>query len=255
MFEKTRVKWACDPQNALLRYFLRVDPGYGIAQVADALQQRQATGCYRSLLTDLKSAIRIPELEQLAITALNDSSVDVARSAADVLGHYGSAAAEAALWQRMERFHETWKDRTNELRTLGPRDTEGSAAATLEFSLIAALTQGESWVVDADKLDRLKALASPARQNGLESRLSDWRPGPLYLSLSWPAGGNVSYHISGYSGDSVDQLARRIRQFPSGTRMSFALSSSDEATHHADIEIVRDAAKAAGVLLEITRID
>ena len=254
LFERSRGKWACDPQKAFLNYFLRVDRAYGIAQIRDALQQRQATGCYRTLLADLQTAIAIPELEQLAITALDDSNAEVAWSAADALSRHGSASAEAALWKRMERFHETWKDRTTELRmALGARDSEGSAAASLESFLISALTRGQAWVADREKLERLRSLVSPPRQNELTSMLTEWQTGQLRLFVSWPNDGRVHYSIAGYSGDSVDQLARKLKQFPSGTRIALPLTASDEAAHRTDVGLLREAARAAGVSLEISQ--
>jgi hypothetical protein len=254
LYEKNRGKWACDPQKSFLNYFLKNDRVYGIAQVKDALRQRQATGCYRSVLTDLRSAIAMPELEQLAIAALNDPSPEVTRDAADALGRYGSASAEDALWKRLETFHEKWKDRTDELRTtLGARGSEGSDAASLEYFLIAALTQGQAWVADRDKLERLTSLVSPPRQNELRSLLTEWQQGRLRLSANWLADGSFRYSIARYSGDSVEQLTRKLRQFPKGTRIALLLAPSIEAEHRSEVDIIREAAGDAGIIVELNR--
>jgi hypothetical protein len=67
-------------------------------------------------LAALNEDIRRPKLEQIAIVVLNDPSPEVARNAAEALEKYGSGTAEAALWARLEKFHEQWKDRADELR-------------------------------------------------------------------------------------------------------------------------------------------
>ena len=43
VYEPRRGEWACNAQIAMLRYFVRVNPDYGIAEVRDALAQRQKT--------------------------------------------------------------------------------------------------------------------------------------------------------------------------------------------------------------------
>lgn len=63
VYEAHRGEWACAPQDAMLRYFLRVQTDYGAAQVRDALGQRKVTGCYKFQLTGLNEDIRRPKLE------------------------------------------------------------------------------------------------------------------------------------------------------------------------------------------------
>lgn len=109
IYAQHRGEWACIPQTALLRYFLRVDPDYGISQMQDALGLRHATGCYKFQFTALDDYIRRPKLEQIAIAALDDPSPEVVRDAAQALSKYGSAKAEARLWSRLESFHNQWK--------------------------------------------------------------------------------------------------------------------------------------------------
>jgi hypothetical protein len=115
IYDRHRGEWACIPQTALLRYFLRVDPDYGTSQVQDALGLRRTTGCYKFQLTALDEYVRRPRLEHMAISALHDPSSEVVRDAAQALSRYGSAKAEAPLWTRLQRFHDQWKDRQDEL--------------------------------------------------------------------------------------------------------------------------------------------
>ena len=55
-------QWACDPQGAMLRYFLRLDPEFGTKAVQASLAARKVTGCYRMLLQDLGTSL--PKVEQ-----------------------------------------------------------------------------------------------------------------------------------------------------------------------------------------------
>lgn len=108
----------------MLRYFLRVDPGYGAAQVAASLRTRKDTGCYKFLLQGLGD--ELPKAQQSAIDALDDPVAEVARGAAQAPGHWGTADAEAALWPR---FHEEWAGREDELRS-NPRDVRGGISGS-----------------------------------------------------------------------------------------------------------------------------
>jgi len=70
---------------------------YGSAQIAGALTHRNDTGCYKVVFLGLGEQLHIPAVERLAISALDDASVEVARDAADSLAKFGSARAESAL--------------------------------------------------------------------------------------------------------------------------------------------------------------
>jgi hypothetical protein len=107
-------QWACKPQTAMLRYFLRLEPEFGVKAVEASLAARKVTGCYHFLLQELGDAL--PKVEPLVINALNDTDLEVANDAALALGHWGTASAEAALWARLKRFHQEWQGREGELR-------------------------------------------------------------------------------------------------------------------------------------------
>jgi hypothetical protein len=252
LYEPRRGRWACIPQTALLRYFLRVAPAYGVAEVQDALGRRQFTGCFSFLLPDLKDAVAIPAIEDLAIAALDDAEPGVVSNAASALGRYGSAAAEAPLWRRLEAFHRQWQGRADELRG-GPRiDMTIQAEAMIESALVDALTQGQGWICGPDKLERIKDLTTPRRQPILDARMTDWRPEAFDVSLSWPGDGSFSYRVGPYFGDSVDALLQKIAQLPSTMRLRGELTADDETRHHGDVDAIRSAARSAGVRLDLT---
>src|ERR1700746_1872944 len=96
-------QWACDPQTAMLRYFLRLEPEFGAKAVQASLAARKMTACYHFLLQGLGDALH--KVEPLAISALDDTDLEVANDAALALGHWGTKSAEAALLARLKRFH------------------------------------------------------------------------------------------------------------------------------------------------------
>jgi hypothetical protein len=252
IYEPQRGLWACAPQTAMLRYFLRVAPDYGVAEVKTALGQRQFTHCYSMLLPDLKDAVADPRIEALAIAALDDSSSEVVRYAAEALGRYGSAAAEEPLWRRLTAFHEVWKDRVDELRS-GPGGALSPHAADsmVEYALKEALSRAQEWLCGPDKLARLKALVTPMRQGDVDRELTAWQQTPLGLLMTWFGDGTFSYSAGPYSGNSVDALVRKLKQFPSGTHFVWFLQTGTDTRHRAEVDAVKAAANAAGLVVEI----
>jgi hypothetical protein len=232
-----RGRWACAQQAAMLRYFLRVDQPYGIAEVGDALRQRAVTGCYHVTFGDLGEAVAIPDVERLAIAALEDASEEVVRDAAASLRRYGSPAAEAPLWRRLEKLHQ-----------------DGSVDGNMvEYDLMTALADGQAWVCDSTKLERLRPLVSPSRQPEVDWRVAEWQRGEFQLLMNWPGDGRVVYRLDRYTGGSIDELAKKLKQFPAGSKVVLSLSAETAARHPSDLEAVRLAASSAGVTLEVRK--
>jgi hypothetical protein len=241
VYEAHRGKWACAPQNAMLRYFLRVDPEYGVDRVRDALGQRKVTGCYKFQLTGLKEDIRRPELERLAIDALTDPSPEVGKNAAEALGKYGSLKAEAALWTRLEKFREQWKDRADDLL----------AEAGLEQVLVQAIKSGQAWFSTEARIHKLKELASPQIQPELDSMLQEIRRGEFGLSLSWWPGGTLAYSVGMYSGNGMAALKEKLAQLPPGTRLNLITTVAERDRHLEEFAEIENATARNGVVLHV----
>jgi hypothetical protein len=92
--------------------------------------------------------------------------VPVKRGAAEVLGQYGSPAAEKPLWDTLEYFHSWWKGREGELD--GQNMQEG---AQLERALRIALAQGNGWTLERQGLDRLLDLCG---SNWCRQEVKEW---------------------------------------------------------------------------------
>jgi hypothetical protein len=255
LYERQRGRWACAPQTAMLQYFLRADQPYGVSEVTAALAQRQFTGCYSSLFTDLKEASRIPEVERLAIAALDDPAPTVVGNAAAALMRYGAADAEGPLWRRLQRFHDEWKDRWDELRPTPGTTASHAAEGMAEFGLINAIVRGDGWTAGPEALTRLKALVSPQRQTEVDMQLATWSRGPLSLSLTWAApDGALTYSVAAYHGQGLDALTRKLQQFPAGTGVVCSLTAQAQDEHRADLDAILRAARAAGVSVTIEDI-
>jgi len=251
VFEAHLGKWACAPQNAMLRYFLRVSPEYGVAQVGDALGQRKVTGCYTFQLTGLKEDIRRPMLEQIAIGALGDPSPEVARNAAEALQRYGSRKAEAALWKRLEEFHEKWKGRTDELRYRPGANSDLMAEIGLEQVLVQAIANGQAWIATEDTIRRLKVLASPQTKSQLDGALQEIQRGEYGFHMGWWPGGTLDYNVGRYSGNGMAALKEKLAQLPSGTHLNMVTTVAERDRHRAEFDQIRDAAAANGLVLQV----
>jgi len=251
IYEAHRGEWACAPQDAMLRYFLRVRPDYGVAQVSDALGQRKVTGCYKFQLTALNEDIRRPKLEQIAIGALNDPSPEVARNAAEALEKYGSGKAEAALWARLEKFHEQWKDRADELHYRLGAMPEVLAEVGLEQVLVQAISSGQGWFATEDTIAKLKDLATPQMQAELDGVLQEIQSGEYGLNLNWWPEGTLNYSVGRYSGKGIAALKQKLAQFPSGAHLNLITTIAERDRHRTEFAEVEDAAAANALVLQI----
>ncbi len=98
----------------LLFYFLKYDPPFGERLLRkEFARPAAAPACYDMGFQFLQFGrwAYSPALERLAIESLTSPKVPVKRGAAEVLGKYGTAAAEKPLWDTMEYFRSWWKGR------------------------------------------------------------------------------------------------------------------------------------------------
>jgi hypothetical protein len=206
-------KWECGTQAALLAYFLRVAPSVGNDYLEKALAARDKgyPHCYRETLKKVADLHMSAEVEELAIAALDDGDSEVVSKAASVLGDYGSADAEKALWQRLEKWHGAMQSRGEEL---GKQDA-------MEEALRIALTKGQGWLLDPEKLKRLRDLClTESSRNEVDRMIHNWDP-QIYIDVNsldgtWPRIGVAHYELK-----SLDSLKKKLLQFPKGTVFKF----------------------------------
>ena len=249
IYEKNAGKWACAPQSALLRYFLRVDPDYGVAKVAAALNLRKTTGCYQMMFSELREFVSLPQVEKIAVAALNDPSARVVTSAAEALAVYGSAKAEAALRKRLEQLHREWKEPVEKPASTSVMNEQ----IMMESALVRSLTSGQAWLYAPVKLQQLKKLVSSNEQQQIGQLIQFWQQdSTMLLSLSWfPNLDQVQYTVGYMYGNGMQHLQQKLSQLPAGTHLSCVTTVLERQHHRAEFEAVQEAASMAGLVLDI----
>jgi hypothetical protein len=251
IYEASRGKWACVPRAAMLRYFLRVSPDYGTKEASDALRGRKRTGCYRTELSDLKELIHVPQMEKVVIAMLDDRSPSVVWDAAEALQEYGSPKAEAALWARLEKLHNKWKDKPDERLHPQPGETDSNKDSGLEQALVEAIANGQAWFANQETIRRLKSLSSPAMQENLDDILKTLQDGNFTFNLtSWPDT-DFRFTVGWYQVTGMAAFKEKLAQFPAGAHFIDMTSIDDRRAHSAEIAEVVKAVAANGQTLEI----
>ncbi len=226
-YEEHAGKWACAPQSAMLRYFLRVDAAYGAQEVREALAARKDTGCYKSLFQNLGD--QLPKVQQTAIDALDDPDADVAEDAALALGRQGSTDAEQALWARLRRFHDEWTGRADQLRPAFDFQSEGYRAAALEQRLTSAVATGVNWICPPDRLARIAGLTwGSANRDQIERWIAQWNNGPAQIERDFAPGDELKFNVLQYTSLSEDQLRAKLGQLPRGMRLQWRVWPAQE---------------------------
>jgi hypothetical protein len=251
IYEDHRGEWACSPQSAILRYFLRVQPDYGAVQVSDALYRRQTTGCFRFLFTELEEDLRRPRVEEIAIRALDDSSPDVTSDAAQALQKFGSARVEPALWLRLEKFHEQWKNKPEQLQYRPGANPDLVAQGRLGSVLVQAISNGQAWLASEQTISRLKQLASPQMQPELDGVLQEMQRGEYGVNLNWWPAGTLDYSVGRYSGKGMAALKEKLAQLPAGSRLNCITTIAQHERHRAEFTEVEDTATAHGLIFQL----
>jgi hypothetical protein len=251
IYEARRGEWACTPQTAMLRYFLHVKPDYGVEELTLALALRKATGCYRTQLSEVREYVRMPQVGKLAIQQLDDPAPSVARDATQALRHYGSSAAENALWARLEKLHQQWKDKPDELLHPRPNMFVYDRDSGLEQALVQGISLGQSWFADAATIQRLKELSSPAMQNELDGTLQMLRGGEFTLDMRWWPEDELNYTLGWYSGEGMANFKEKLAQFPPGSHFRMVTTKAVQEAHQAQFAEARRAASENGQIIEI----
>lgn len=203
-------------------YFLKFDPEFGEQELRKAFA---AGPCYDMgrAFDSLGPYAMSPALERLAIEHLTSGIVPIKRGAAEVLGKYGSPAAEKPLWETMEYFRSWWKDREDDLRK--PIGQEG---VLLERALRSALAQANAWVLGETELRRLLALCSSEE---CRAAIKEWirdeeAPKPVEI---FPFFDEVRIKVAQYTIAAERDLPTKLAQFPDGTAFRIAGTRSEEA--------------------------
>lgn len=206
----------CQPE--LLTYFLRVDPAY-----ADAVLHRQpwdmhapAPECTARYFAVTARLYMSPPLEKFMAAYLMHGDVHIKMMAAESLGKYGTAAAEAPLWDTLRYFHEWWKDRRDQLK----QNPEGEF---LEVALRNAIARGNGWLVSEAELRMIDSLCISER--------CQYETGNDLQNLRQRFDVEVQgdrYRVAQYFNlDSLPALEKKLSQFPAGTTFNLRVWGPD----------------------------
>jgi hypothetical protein len=247
-FHEARGKFGgCDAHAALLRYFLRVNPDYGVAQVVSAASAVGHGAMCFWLYSDLKEDVARPQIEPLVIARLSSPEPFVIQQAARALSEYGSPKAGAALWARLEQLHQQG-DAPAQPVVISTSESWPRKDRMAEFSILSALVSGHSWFASAEMIRKLKSISDPYFESYLEEEASSVEAGNFSLTLSW-AHGAMQYQVGSSDGYGITSLKEKLAQFPTGSALFFAGAAAERTAHADDIHAVEAAAQAAGLTL------
>ncbi len=82
--------WACAPQTAVLRYWLKHDRPAALQAIEQAVNFRKSTGCFKFVLGETLHDSFDADAEKLARKFINDSDPEVATDAKNLLAQHGS---------------------------------------------------------------------------------------------------------------------------------------------------------------------
>lgn len=145
----------CEVEGYLLGYLFRVAVEDGQRHLSEMLQDEK---CGDQFFRILNTARYSDTLLPVAERALNSQNLAAAGTAAIFLGEHGPAAAEDALWERLNSLWLVWHDRAGELQTTFSAFDHGipSQNARLEQSLASGLVHANNWSLTPSEVNRLR---------------------------------------------------------------------------------------------------
>jgi hypothetical protein len=233
-------KWACNIQNPLLAYVLRVSPATARILIKKAIAARgeEFTACNHELFQIISEIHYDPSLEDIAIESLNDSDPEVAQTAATLLGKFGSPAAESALLKRYASWSQQWTDRETRLdKTFADRLDDDFYQLGLGLNLTLALGTGRSWLSDKAALQRLAQQTKVRRvRQQLEGYIKLWEEEPLTIFID---SSSFGFHarVVQYEFQSIDALKEKLAQFASGTKFAITITTTESSASETAAEL------------------
>jgi hypothetical protein len=202
-------RWACEQQAWMLAYFLRVDPDYGRQAFAQCLATRAAPAsrCWGTQFNQVAALIWTPELESLAIAALDDRDAEVPGSAAQALRLKGSRAAKEALLAALGRAYVPNPPRDSQ----SPKNPENARRG----GIVRALLQGHAWVLTPEELAAVEAQALD--KDLVEYCRSVAAQTEISVNLALQGSGTAALSVGGERYDTLDALESKVSLYPAGT--------------------------------------
>ncbi|HEY4837298.1 MAG TPA: hypothetical protein VIH72_01745, partial [Candidatus Acidoferrales bacterium] len=162
-YESALEQWDCVAEDGFVLYFLRVDPDYGVKRLAVA-----PSVCMTNSLPAVIKMRRWNEVEPGIIARLNGADLNRAGQAAETLAKYGSAQSEAAVWDRLRKFHAQWADRADELVYRPDMPRTANQAIGLQSALVGAIGRAQAWLLTDEKINALESLTFGTEQENVK---------------------------------------------------------------------------------------
>jgi hypothetical protein len=206
-------------------YFLKYDPPYGEKVLREQFGKPSLpSACYDIgfQFHGLGRWAWSAAFERFALESLASPLVPVKRGAAEVLGKFGSAAAQEPLWETMDYFRSYWKNREEELK-----HKTGQEGVQLERALRIALAQADAWTLQEAGLMRLLGLCST---DWCRTEVSGWldaAKSPVRIAVMTQFSGTWGYTVAQYGPGDGEWLRRKLNQFPEGAVFEVQRSANE----------------------------
>lgn len=251
-------KWACAVQEPLLAYILRVSPALARPRIQAAVDARgkDFSACNHELFQGISEIHYDPVLEDIGIHSLDDPDPQVAMTAATMLGKYGSASAESALWQRYTAWAAAWSGRESELElTFAEQTGDRIYQLGLGQNLVQAIATAKSWLSDKQTLQRLSQLTSvKSVRDQLGEDLKIWENQPLVISFNHnPPPLGLDARVAQYEFHSMDELEDKLGQFPAGTKFVLGIPPVDSPANDGSLKKLRGFLNSHGMQVSAER--
>jgi hypothetical protein len=244
-YESAAGQWDCITEDGFVLYFLRVDPDYGVKRLAVA-----PSFCMRNSLPAVIKMHRWSEVEPGIIARLDGTDLNRAGQAAQTLARYGSPQAEAAVWDRLRRFHAQWEARSDELVYRPDKRTEGNEALNLQSTLVQALGGAQAWLLTDQDLAALENLTIGTERENVEQ----WRwSSPVTLDVNAEED-RTFWNIKQVSANDLTSLLAKLAQYPAGTEIMANIFGAHERADSVSDALYEVAGKH-GLQINVSRND
>ena len=208
-FENSSDRLGNDMNATLLAYFVRVNPGYGIAKLKQKLNETRKWQD-NDLLSGVASLQFNPQIEALAINNLSNAGEGAAKDAARTLARFGSPAAQSALINRLQNTGDA---------------KYPQARGRIEYQLVEALANARNWLCSPAQLEQIRklCLTDDGRRTAdeyLRARAESATNGKPFW-ISYTTGPDERWGVERYSGLGLENLRAKLAQFPRGSAFTW----------------------------------
>jgi hypothetical protein len=245
LYETAPGGWDCATEDGFVLYFLRTGPEYGVERLAAA-----PSACMTESIPEVIKMKRWGEIETKVITQLDNPDLNRARQAAETLARYGGSKAEAALWERMRRFHQQWADRESDLSPSSGTGRDANDAIGFQYGLVESIAGAQGWLLSNEQVDDLEKLTLGSERDNLKQR--HWSS-PVEFSLDLLFDGQWRADINHqYFPRDLTSLQEKLGQYPSGTKFLLTILGEEDRLRPV-VRGVNQTAVEDGLVVEVVR--